>query len=170
MKKMLYAALFAALTAVLSQISIPLYPVPMNLGILGVLLTAGMLGWKYGAISQIVYVLLGMVGAPVFAGFKGGLAVLAGPTGGYIAGYIVMAVITGLIIEKSNGNIFIWIAGMVLGVAVCYALGTAYFMLSTGNTLAQSLLLCVVPFILGDILKIAAAVFLIKRLKKHRLV
>ncbi len=96
--------LFAALTAICSWISIPLgfTPVPVNLGTLAVFLTAGLLGPKYGTISIAVYALAGAVGVPVFAGFRGGLGVLAGPTGGYIIGYIVAAFIIGVLISAFN--------------------------------------------------------------------
>ena len=88
--------IFAALMAICSFITIPLgfTPVPINLATLGVFLTGGILGKKYGSISLIVYILLGAVGVPVFAGFKGGLGVLAGPTGGYIIGYLAAAFLT----------------------------------------------------------------------------
>ena len=92
--------LFAALTAICSWISIPLgfTPVPVNLGTLAVYLTAGLLGPKYGTISITVWALAGAVGVPVFSGFRGGIGVLAGPTGGYIIGYIVAAFIIGALI------------------------------------------------------------------------
>ena len=100
--------LFAAIMAVCSMITIPLgfTPVPVNLGTLGVFLTGGILGKKYGTVSMSVYVLIGAIGIPVFAGFRGGLGVLAGPTGGYIIGYIVAVFLIGLMIEASSkGNV-----------------------------------------------------------------
>ena len=98
---MALCGLFAALMAICSLISIPLgfTPVPVNLATLGVFLAGGLLGKKYGTISIAVYVLLGAVGVPVFAGFRGGLSVLVGPTGGYIIGYVAAAFLVGLLIE-----------------------------------------------------------------------
>lgn len=98
---MALCGLFAAVTAVCSWISIPLgfTPIPLNLGTLAVYLTGALLGKKYGPISLLVYTLAGAVGLPVFSGFRGGLSVLAGPTGGYIIGYIVAAFLIGLIIS-----------------------------------------------------------------------
>ena len=98
---MALCGLFAALMAICSFISIPLgfTPVPVNLATLGVFLAGGLLGKKYGTVSIAVYVLLGAVGVPVFAGFKGGVGVLAGPTGGYIIGYIAAAFLVGLLVE-----------------------------------------------------------------------
>lgn len=150
--------IFAALMAICSFITIPLgfTPVPINLATLGVFLTGGILGKKYGSISLIVYILLGAVGVPVFAGFKGGLGVLAGPTGGYIIGYLAAAFLTGLLVElvftktgtdsgqrsaKSSTSRFIGIIlAMIAGLAACYALGTAWFMISTGTGLGAALI------------------------------
>jgi len=158
--------LFAALTAVFSQIQVPIGPVPINLATMSVFIAGGVLGWKYGALSQIVYVLLGMVGAPVFAGFSGGLGIVIGKTGGYIIGYIVAAFLTGLVADKAkNLKVFLPI-GMVLGLISCLALGTAWFMFVTGTALWQSLVWCVFPFIAGDIVKIAVAVILVVKLKQ----
>jgi biotin transport system substrate-specific component len=99
----LLCALFAALTAICSQIMIPLpfTPVPINLAYLAVLVCGGALGPKKGAIAMTVYVLLGAIGVPVFHGLTGGLGVLAGPTGGYIIGYIPMALVMGLLAKRS---------------------------------------------------------------------
>ena len=98
---MILCGLFAAITAVCSFITIPLgfTPVPINLGTLAVFLTGGILGKKYGTISMTVYVLLGAAGVPVFAGFRAGISVLAGPTGGYIIGYIVAVFIIGVLAD-----------------------------------------------------------------------
>lgn len=96
--------LFAALTAICAYINIPLgfTPIPMNLAMLAVFLAGGILGRKYGTVSMIVYVLMGTAGLPVFAGFQSGPGVLAGPTGGFLAGYIAAAFIIGLIIETGE--------------------------------------------------------------------
>ncbi len=106
---MILCGIFAAVTAICSLITIPLgfTPVPVNLGTLSVFLTGGILGKKYGTLSMTVYVLLGAAGVPVFSGFRGGIGVLAGPTGGYIIGYIVAVLIIGLLMEntvKTSGS------------------------------------------------------------------
>ncbi|MBR0126818.1 MAG: biotin transporter BioY [Firmicutes bacterium] len=173
---MALCGLFAAVTAICSWISIPLgfTPVPVNLGTLAVFLTGGLLGKKYGPISLIVYTLAGAVGLPVFSGFRGGLSVLAGPTGGYIIGYIVAALIIGLIIsgmtrrERTTGAaISIYAFAMICGLAACYALGTAWFMISTHTPFAAAMVSCVIPFLPGDALKIIAATILVRKLKKY---
>lgn len=165
-----YIAVCAALMAVCSWISIPT-TVPFTLQTFAVFLAVGVLGGKLGTISVIVYILLGAVGAPVFAGFSGGLDKLAGPTGGYIIGFVFSALIMWLI-EKLCGR-KIWILGiaMVIGLVICYAFGTAWFMVvyaSNGNAvdLVTALGWCVIPFIIPDVVKIALALSLTKVLRK----
>lgn len=164
-RDLILCALFAALTALCSQIALPLQPVPLNLATLAVYLAGGVLGGMYGALSQVVYVLLGMAGVPVFSSLRGGLAVLAGPTGGYIAGYILSALVIGLLAARW-GRWWQLAAAMLAGTAVCYALGTVWYMALSGASLASALGLCVLPFLPGDAVKIAVAVALTPRLKR----
>ena len=167
-KKLILYALFAALTAVCSMISIPLpfTPVPINLATLSVFLAGGILGSKGGAISQSVYVLLGAIGLPVFHSFTGGLGILTGPTGGYIIGYIAAAWLTGFMAETLGNGFYKNIISMITGLAACYALGTAWFMYLTSNGLVASLMACAVPFLLGDAIKIVVGSILVKKLRK----
>ena len=167
-KRMILYALFAALTAVCSMISIPLpfTPVPINLATLSVFLAGGLLGSKGGAISQLVYVFLGAIGLPVFAQFTGGFGILTGPTGGYIIGYVAGAWLTGFVIEKLGQGFYKNIIAMVAGIAICYTLGTLWFMLSTSTGLVAALVMCVIPFLIGDAIKIVAGAVLVKRLHK----
>ena len=113
--------------------------------------------WKHGLLAVAVYILVGAVGLPVFSGFTGGVQKLFGATGGYIAGYIPCALIAGLLIDRFENKKWIYPAAMVLGTVALYALGTAWFMFVTKNSLAASLAVCVVPFLPGDALKIVAA-------------
>ena len=173
---MALCGLFAALMAICSLISIPLgfTPVPVNLATLGVFLAGGLLGKKYGTISIAVYVLLGAVGVPVFAGFRGGLSVLVGPTGGYIIGYIAAAFLVGLLTEllvpkagRSAGReILACIIAMIIGLFACYLLGTLWFMISTHTGVWAALISCVFPFLPGDALKIAAGAILTQKLRR----
>ena len=167
-KRLILYSLFAAITSVLSQISIPLpfTPVPLNLATLSVILSGAILGKSGGAISQIVYTLLGTIGLPVFANLSAGIGIIIGPTGGYIIGYIIAAFIVGLILEKSNKNIIIYIVSMSIGLTTCYILGTAWFMYITKSNLVASLTMCVIPFIPGDIIKVILASILAKRVHK----
>lgn len=165
-RRLVYCALFAALTAVCAQLSLPIGPVPISLGTFGVMLCGLLLGWRYGALSILCYVLLGMVGVPVFAGLRGGAGVLAGATGGYIVGYLPYAALAGL--PPLGGKDTFWgrCLLLTLGTLVCYALGTAWFMAQSGSSLGASLSMCVLPFLPGDAAKIALAAFLAPRLRK----
>lgn len=167
--RLLISALFAALTAVCSFISIPLpfTPVPVNLATLSVFLAGGLLGWKYGAVSQIVYLILGAAGVPVFHNFTGGLGILTGPTGGYIVGYVAAAFLTGWLLDhcRRPNSIPILAGSMLAGLCACYFLGTIWFMLLSHSALFPALLACVFPFLPGDALKIIAACLLIKKLR-----
>lgn len=166
---LMLCALFAALTAVFSAISIPLpfTPVPVNLATLAVFLSGAFLGYKYGTLSQLVYVLMGAVGIPVFHNFTGGLNLLVGPTGGYIIGYVAGAFVIGIIlhVSKKGQSTIVLAAAMVAGAITYFALGTAWFMISTKTGLMPSLVACVFPFIPGDLLKIAAACLCAKKIK-----
>ncbi len=180
---MILCGLFAAITAVCSFITIPLgfTPVPINLGTLAVSLTGGILGKKYGTISMTVYVLLGAAGVPVFAGFRAGISVLAGPTGGYIIGYIAAVFIIGVLADvlvnrsaagrqtasgsRAVRETLLYALVMLIGLLICYAFGTAWFMISTGTGLWAAMLSCVIPFLPGDALKIIVAAILVKKLR-----
>lgn len=158
-------ALFAALTAVCSQIQIPLPMVPINLALFSVHLSALLLGSRFGALSQAVYILLAAVGVPVMAGLTGGLGSLLGKTGGYAIGYILSAFLTGLICEKWGFAFWKMCIAAVVGCAGCYILGTIWFMTVTGLDLATSLAYCVLPFLPGDAVKILLAGVLAVRLR-----
>ncbi len=154
--QMSMTALLTAVICVLSPMVIPIGPVPITLANLAMYLAVYLLGAKWGTMSCLVYVLIGAAGVPVFAGFTGGAGKLFGPTGGYIAGYVLMALISGRVIEVSRRR-GLQIVGLVAGTAVCYALGTAWYCLSMECSAAAALGLCVFPFIPGDLVKIGAA-------------
>lgn len=161
LKSMVLMALFAALTCVLAPLSIPIGPVPISLTNLVIYFSLYVLGWQRATITYLVYLLLGLVGLPVFSGFEGGVGKLAGPTGGYLIGFIFMAVISGLFVKMKEDEVILnrvlGIAGMILGTLVAYAFGTAWFCYSTGTGLSAALALCVIPFIPGDLVKIIVA-------------
>ena len=163
---LVFCALFTALIVILSQLQIPIGPVPISLATLGVMLCGLLLGWRFGALAVCAYILLGAVGVPVFAGFQGGVGRLVGPTGGYIVGYLFYALLAGLEIPRLQESFFGRCILLLLGTAVCYGLGTFWFMQATGRTLGESLSLCVIPFLPGDAAKIVLASFLTPRLRK----
>ena len=142
------------------MVPLPFTPVPINLGLLAVWICGGMLG---------------AVGVPVFAGFGAGLGALAGPTGGYIIGYIPSVILFGLLVNRAEntersrktiaGFLLVAVRGLP-AIAACYALGTVWFMVTTGRGLTESLVMCVIPFIPGDVLKVVAAVAVCEALRK----
>lgn len=155
-RSMVFMAIFAALICIAGPIAVPLPGnlVPISLGTFAIYLTGSLLGGKRGTVSVIVYILLGAVGLPVFTGFMGGFAKLLGPTGGYIIGYIPLALITGIFADMPSKKHWTMPVGMVLGTAVMYAFGTVWFMIMNGTPLGAALLNCVVPFLIGDTIKI----------------
>jgi len=156
---------FAAIIAVFAQIIIPLpYGVPITLQTLAIPLAGVVLGSKRGAITALLYVLIGAVGVPVFAGFTGGLGVVFGPTGGFILSFPFLALVAGLGAEKKK-KLWLW-GGIVAGVLVNYLCGVVYFSIFTSNDLITSFIVCVLVFIPGDILKVLAVGLLGDKLRK----
>lgn len=155
-KSLTIIGLMTAVCCVLGPISVPIGAVPVSLGVLAVLLTVYVLGTFKGTVATLVYILLGTVGLPVFSGYQGGLQKVSGPTGGYIIGFIFLALIAGAFIDRfSYKKCYMHVVGMVLGLAVCYLFGTIWFMFVTKMDFVVSLTVCVVPFLLFDALKIA---------------
>lgn len=151
-------AVMAAVIAVVSPFSIPAWgEVSFTLCTFVLYLAPYVLGWRGAATATLVYILLGMVGMPVFSGFRGGLGVLAGPTGGYVLGYIPMVVVAGLVIRAFPKSRAAHLGGMVLATALLYALGTAMFCAMMGAALEYALAVCVLPFIPLDLGKMAIA-------------
>lgn len=126
-------ALFAAFCAVCSQLTIPIQPVPITLGTFAVLLAGGFLGSRYGLMSIVIYLLLGAAGVPVFSMMRSGVSVIAGPAGGFIIGFAVMAFVTGLISEKYGYSFKTMLIASVCGTLGCYILGIAWFIFLTGT-------------------------------------
>ncbi len=145
--------LMAAVTCVLAPLAIPIGLVPVTLVNLVLYLSVYLLGGRLASVSCLVYVLLGLAGMPVFAGFTGGAGKLLGPTGGYILGYLVMTAVSGAFTDRFDSRVLQGV-GMVFGTAVCYGLGTAWYCISTQTTAVSALAMCVFPFIPGDAVKI----------------
>lgn len=163
------SGLLIAIMAVCSWISIPLpgTGVPINLATFAVILTGLLLGSRKGAAATAVFLLLGAVGIPVFAGFTGGLGILAGPTGGYLIGYVFLAAFAGLASPAAQRrSTKRYIFAVIAGEAVLYLLGTLWFIHLTGMGPAAAMAACVIPFIPGDIAKMILAWILACRLAK----
>ncbi len=155
--QMAAAALMTAVLCVLGPLSIPIGPVPISLTNFVIYITLYLLGTKLGTLSYCIYLLLGTAGLPIFSGYSGGLAKLAGPTGGYLVGFIAMAVIAGIFIQKNHGKTVMSVLGMILGTLAAYAFGTIWFVFEAGCTIWYALAVCVFPFLIGDAAKILIA-------------
>lgn len=155
--QMTTCAIMAALMCVLGPMSVPIGPVPVTLTNLVLYLSVFLLGTKGATVSYLVYLLLGAVGLPVFSGYQGGLAKLAGPTGGYLVGFILMTIIGGLFMQFSKVNPIITGLGMALGTAVTYLFGTIWFVNLMKCEFGYALGVCVFPFIPFDLGKIVIA-------------
>ena len=168
-RQMAYVALCAVLIAVCSWVTIPA-AVPFTLQTFAVFTACALLGGKGGLCAVGLYIMLGAVGLPVFSGFGAGLGALFGPTGGYITGFAFTALAMWGVEAKFGQGLPARIAGMVLGLVLCYAFGTAWFMVAYARTggaigLGAALSMCVLPFILPDCVKIALAISVSARLK-----
>ena len=161
-------ALFAALIAVCAWVTIP-GSVPFTLQTMGVFLAVGLLGGKRGTAAVLVYILLGAVGMPVFSGFSGGVGRLLGTTGGYIIGFLVAALAMWALEAIFGRAKWVLPVSMLLGLLLCYAFGTVWFLVLYTQTkgaisVVSVLSMCVIPFILPDLMKIALALLLTNRL------
>lgn len=167
---MAYIGLFACLMAICAWISIP-GEIPFTLQTMGVFLAVGLLGGKRGTLAVLVYVLLGAVGLPVFSGFTGGIGRLLGATGGYILGFLASALVMWAVEKLLGDKTWARVLGMLLGLIACYAFGTAWFLVvytkaKGAISLMAVLGMCVIPYIIPDLLKIAAALALTGTLKR----
>ena len=160
LRQNVFTALFAAALCVLAPLAVPVGFVPVTLATLGVYLAAGLLGPWRGTAAVGLYLLLGAVGLPVFAGFTGGVQQLMGLTGGYLWGYLLCALTVGLLLKHSYrpALVPVWLA---CGTAVLYAAGTGWYWWQTGGTVGAALTVCVLPFLPADAVKIAVATALI---------
>jgi biotin transport system substrate-specific component len=165
LKRMVYAALMAALTAAGAYLAIPIGPVPIVLQNLFVMLAGLLLGGRWGLISVGVYLLAGAVGLPVFAGGTGGIGKFVGPTGGYLLGFAAAAYLIGVISAAGRGRVVIDVLAMLAGTLVIYAFGVAWLKVVTGMSVSKAVAVGMLPFLIGDALKIAAAVPIAKTLR-----
>lgn len=151
--------LMTAITCILGPLSLPLpfSPVPISLTNLAIYFAVYVLGAKKGTLSYIIYLLIGLAGVPVFSAFTSGPAKLLGPTGGYLIGFIFMALISGLFIDRHPSGMRFHLAGMVLGTAVCYLFGTIWLSIQASLPFSAALAAGVLPFLPGDAAKIVIA-------------
>lgn len=169
--ELVYMGMFVALLAISAWLVIP-SAVPFTMQTFAVFATVAILGMYKGTLIIVVYILLGIIGLPVFSGMNGGLGVLAGPTGGYIIGFVFSAMVTGAILKIFGRKTPVMAAAMIIGLLVCYAFGTVWFVLIYTNAgkmveIWSVLTMCVLPYVIPDILKIILAIMLSRRVAKY---
>lgn len=169
LKDQILCAIFSIIMAICAQISISFFQVPFTMQIFSVALVSVILGCKRAFISQIVYLLLGAIGLPVFAGFQGGIQILLGPTGGYIISFVFMALIIGYFSEKYPNKYLFIIASSLFGLIICYVVGTFQLSIILNFTFINAIKIGVIPFIIFDLAKILLGIYLginVKRIIK----
>ena len=165
-KELVISSLFSSITAILAQISIPILEVSFTMQVFIVALCGLVLGSRLGFISQIIYILLGIIGLPVFTNFRGGVGVLLGPTGGFILSFPIMSSVVGYFCEKFKSTLVIMF-GMISSLLISYIMGTLQFCLVTNTDFIKGIIVCVVPFIFLDIVKLSLVVVVGKNISKR---
>ena len=165
LKWVVLTSLMAALTAVGAYLYVPIGPVPIVLSTLFVLLSGLLLGSRWGLASTTLYLLVGAIGIPVFAGGKGGLAHFFGPTGGYLFGYVLASWTTGLISERGRGLLVVDILAVLIGSLAIYGLGIPWLKIVTQLSWPRTLMLGMVPFLIGDAMKASVALILARAIR-----
>ena len=164
-RMMVFASLMAALIAIGSYLSVPIGPVPIVLQNLFVLLAGLLLGSRWGAAAVGIFLLAGACGLPVFAGGAGGIGRFAGPTGGYLVGFLAAVFLVGLLTERTKPRLLLDVAAMIAGSLVIYAFGVPWLKVVTGMSVSKALMVGMVPFLVGDALKIVAAALIARALR-----
>lgn len=166
LKSMTYISLMSVIITLCAWLTVP-YAVPFTMQTFGVFFALLFLGGKKGTLSIGVYLLLGALGLPVFSGFSGGIGHLLGITGGYMLGFLLTGIVY-MVFERLFGkSLKISVISLILGLFLCYAFGTVWFSVYKGNVrVMQAFAICVLPFIIPDLLKLTLAVIICKRLKK----
>ncbi|MEE1012180.1 MAG: biotin transporter BioY [Acutalibacteraceae bacterium] len=156
-QKIAITGILAAIICLVAPFSISLGAIPISLATFVIYIAACIVDVKISVCSVAIYILLGTCGLPVFSHFNGGFHMISGITGGYIIGYIPCVLITGLLIKKFGNKKYMYPVSMILGTVVCYIFGTAWYILQTQNNIASAITVCVLPFLIGDAIKISAA-------------
>lgn len=168
MRMLTRCAMLVAMLCVCGWLTVPVGDVALTMQTFGVFLTLQLLGGKWGTVSVCAYLLLGAAGLPVFSGFRGGLGILLGATGGYLIGFAVVGLVYWAVVSVFGQRGAIW--GMVLGLLGCYAFGSGWYLLlyADGSALAAVLIKCVLPFVIPDTLKLLLACSLGNKLLRYR--
>ena len=154
-RKLTVVAMLTALICIVGPLTLPVGPVPVSLTSAVLLLTACLLGGRRAALCAGVYLLIGLTGLPVLAGFTGGAARLLGPTGGFLLGYLPMTALCGFVCARRE-NRLVQLGVLLAGTMLLYFTGTAWYCWQSGAEVSAALAVCVLPFLPGDAVKIAA--------------
>lgn len=165
-RDMIYASMLAALTGILGYVIIPLpfSPVPITGQTLAIMLIGLVLSPFMSFMSVAIFLLLGIIGIPVFSGGQAGIGVLIGPKGGYLIGFLIGAVVISLIRKNSNNFIRMAISSLIGGVLIVYLMGVPWLAYITGMNIKKALLVGALPFIPGDLLKMVVALFIARKI------
>ena len=165
-KNMARIAVISAVLCVVSPFTIPIGPIPLSLATLGVYIAAATLEPLFATFSVLIYVLLGAFGLPVFSGVKGGFSIIAGPTGGYIIGYIVCATTASYLLHKFPKKALapLW---YIISTVVLYLIGTLWYIAIMKTSFVAAISVCVIPFLVGDAIKIVAAMMFSSKFLKY---
>lgn len=166
-QKIALTGILAAMICLVSPFSFQFGAIPVSLATFAVYIAACTVDAKISVCSVMIYILLGAAGLPVFSNFSGGFHMLSGVTGGYIIGYIPCSLIIALLTKKFSSKKYMYPVSMILGTAVCYITGTLWYIMQTESNITSALIVCVVPFLIGDAIKISAASVIGITLKKR---
>lgn len=164
--KLTYVSLMTAILCIAAPVSVNIGQIPVSLSTFFIYLFIYISGWRYSTVSVCVYIAIGTVGFPVFSGYTGGIAKLLGPTGGYIAGYIFIALIGGFLTEKAGRSFAATLVSYIAATAVLYIFGTAWFIVIMKTDILAALSICVFPFIIFDLIKIVLGIIVGKKARK----
>lgn len=156
-KRITYVAIFAAIISVISPWSIKIGAVPITLATFTIYLTGSVTKKFDGLMATLIYIVIGLIGLPVFSSFNSGIGVVVGPTGGYLVGYLPGVLVITLITSINKKKFFLYPIAMILGTFIWYTLGTIWYMILTNNSLIHALTVCVIPFLIFDLIKIIIA-------------
>lgn len=154
-RQMTLTALLTALCCLLGPVTLPLGPIPLSLTTALLMLMGLLLGARRAALCCGLYLLIGLAGLPVFSGFTGGLGALAGPTGGFLLGYLPLTALSGLVCARTDRRVLQGL-GLLGGTVLLYLLGTAWYYHQAGVSVLAGLTVCVLPFLPGDAIKMVA--------------
>ncbi|MBQ9765516.1 MAG: biotin transporter BioY [Lachnospiraceae bacterium] len=167
-KRLTTIGIMAALMCVISPWSIQIGPIPVTFATLALYFISFFVGEKIGVVAVLIYILLGAVGLPVFSGFTGGLQRIMGITGGYIVGYIPCVYVSGLMIRRMPKKLGVYILAMTTGTCILYLTGILWYVFQTEMSVTAAMMICVVPFVPADILKIVIASVFVQEVNKRK--